>query len=91
MLLTGETRGYYSDYAQRPAQAVARALVAGFVYQGEPSAHRGGAPRGEPSAALPPTAFVNFLQNHDQIGNRAYGDRLGDAGAAPRPSRPRWR
>jgi hypothetical protein len=36
---------------------------------------RAGAP-GEPSAALPPTAFVNFLQNHDQIGNRALGDRL---------------
>src|SRR5690606_14174365 len=36
----------------------------------------GGRNRGEPSAHLPPTAFVNFLQNHDQIGNRAFGERL---------------
>jgi malto-oligosyltrehalose trehalohydrolase len=76
VLLTGETDGYYSDYAQRPAEAVARAVGGGFVYQGEASAHRGGVPRGEPTTALPPAAFVNFLQNHDQIGNRAYGDRL---------------
>jgi 1,4-alpha-glucan branching enzyme len=46
------------------------------VYQGEASTHRGGRPRGEPSGALAPIAFVNFLQNHDQIGNRALGDRL---------------
>ena len=39
-------------------------------------AHRNGEPRGTPSADLPPTAFVLFLQNHDQIGNRAFGDRL---------------
>ncbi len=55
---------------------IARALGSGFVYQGEASAHRGGQSRGEPSGALSPTAFVNFLQNHDQIGNRALGDRL---------------
>lgn len=82
VLLTGETGGYYGDYRERPAEAVARAVAAGFVYQGETSAHRGSVPRGEPTAALPPSAFVNFLQNHDQIGNRAYGERL-DALAAP--------
>ena len=76
VLLSGEERGYYCDYAHDPRRQVARALSSGFVYQGEPSAHRDGAPRGEPSGNLPPTAFVNFLQNHDQIGNRAYGDRL---------------
>src|SRR5690606_28704957 len=43
---------------------------------GEPSRHWGSRPRGEPSAHLPPAAFVNFLQNHDQIGNRAFGERL---------------
>ncbi|HEY1154508.1 MAG TPA: malto-oligosyltrehalose trehalohydrolase [Pseudolabrys sp.] len=75
VLLTGETGGYYGDYAQ-PASAIARALAEGFVYQGQPSAHRNGAARGEPSRMLPPTAFVNFLQNHDQIGNRARGERL---------------
>ncbi len=74
--LTGETQGYYSDYRRSPLRDVARALGSGFVYQGEASAHRGGQSRGEPSGRLAPTAFVNFLQNHDQIGNRALGDRL---------------
>ena len=76
VLLTGENEGYYRDYADRPAELLARSLREGFVYQGDPSGHRGGEPRGTPSADLPPTAFVLFLQNHDQIGNRAFGDRL---------------
>jgi maltooligosyltrehalose trehalohydrolase len=76
VLLTGEGHGYYSDYSKSPLKDIARSLASGFVYQGEPSGHRGGQARGEPSAALTPTAFVNFLQNHDQIGNRALGDRL---------------
>ena len=48
-----------------------------------------GEPRGTPSAHLPPTAFVLFLQNHDQIGNRAFGERLTHARATPRRSRRR--
>jgi 1,4-alpha-glucan branching enzyme len=75
-MLTGECEGYYADYADCAAKRLARALSQGFVYQGEPSAHRNGAPRGTPSADLAPTAFVLFLQNHDQIGNRALGERL---------------
>ncbi|WP_313621651.1 malto-oligosyltrehalose trehalohydrolase [Achromobacter sp.] len=75
-LLTGEDRGYYADYSVEPAQALARCLSEGWLYQGQPSAYRGGQPRGEPSADLPPTAFVLFLQNHDQTGNRARGERL---------------
>src|SRR3981189_1738725 len=76
VLLSGERHGYYSDYAHAPLRDIARALESGFIYQGEASAHRDGQLRGEPSGALTPTAFVNFLQNHDQIGNRALGDRL---------------
>jgi len=76
VLLTGEDHGYYRDYRRAPRNDIARALGSGFTYQGEPSAHRNGRPRGEPSEKLGPTAFVNFLQNHDQIGNRALGDRL---------------
>jgi malto-oligosyltrehalose trehalohydrolase len=76
VLLTGETFGYYRDYERSPLQDIARALASGFVYQGEASVHRDGQLRGEPSGELAPTAFVNFLQNHDQIGNRAFGDRL---------------
>ena len=76
VLLTGETQGYYRDYAKSPQQSIARALASGFVYQGEASSHRGGKSRGESTGKLAPTAFVNFLQNHDQIGNRPLGDRL---------------
>jgi malto-oligosyltrehalose trehalohydrolase len=75
LLLTGETHGYYADYLEQPRALLCRALAEGFAYQGEHSGHLG-APRGEPSAHLPPTAFINFLQNHDQVGNRAHGERL---------------
>ena len=83
VLLAGETHGYYGDYRRSPLKDIARALGSGFVYQGEVSEHRGGRSRGEPSGTLAPTAFVNFLQNHDQIGNRALGDRL-ERNADPR-------
>jgi malto-oligosyltrehalose trehalohydrolase len=73
--LTGEADSYYGDYADQPVSRVARTLAEGFDYQGGHSVHRGEA-RGEPSAHLPPTAFLTFLQNHDQIGNRALGERL---------------
>jgi maltooligosyltrehalose trehalohydrolase len=76
VLLTEEADGYYTDYAPDPLTGIERALKAGFIYQGEPSRHRDGRRRGEPSGKLPPVDFVNFLQNHDQIGNRALGDRL---------------
>jgi len=76
VLLTGEKTGYYQDYVPDPHTLLARILSSGFAYQGETSPHRGGRRRGEVSGALPPSAFVNFLQNHDQIGNRPLGDRL---------------
>jgi malto-oligosyltrehalose trehalohydrolase len=76
VLLTGEHESYYQDYKTDPAKQLARCLKEGFIYQGDPSAHRGGEPRGTPSANLSPTAFVLFLQNHDQVGNRAFGERL---------------
>jgi len=74
VLLTGEDAGYYRDYDA--GHHVARTLAEGFAYQGEPSPHREGKPRGELSGHLPPLAFVDFLQNHDQIGNRPLGERL---------------
>ena len=74
-LLTGERDHYYRDYADQPAEKLARMLSEGFVYQGESTITKN-EPRGEPSAHLPPSAFVLFLQNHDQIGNRAFGERL---------------
>jgi maltooligosyltrehalose trehalohydrolase len=74
-LLTGETDHYYRDYSDQPAEKLARCLAEGFVYQGERTITRD-EPRGESSAHLPSSAFVLFIQNHDQIGNRAFGDRL---------------
>jgi malto-oligosyltrehalose trehalohydrolase len=76
VLITGEKDGYYSDYAGNPARHLGRCLAEGFSFQGEPSAYRDGTPRGEPSRELPPSCFVSFLQNHDQVGNRAFGDRI---------------
>lgn len=76
VVLTGETSGYYGGYAGDPMRLFARCLGEGFAYQGEPSHYREGEARGEPSADLPPTAFVSFLQNHDQVGNRAFGERI---------------
>jgi malto-oligosyltrehalose trehalohydrolase len=76
VLLTDEDDGYYVDFATDAADKLARCLSEGFIYQGQASVFRKGEPRGEPSKDLPPTAFVSFLQNHDQIGNRAFGERL---------------
>jgi maltooligosyltrehalose trehalohydrolase len=76
VLLTGETHGYYRDFSETPAQKLARCLSEGFIYQGEGSPNHQGKARGKPSGHLPPIRFVSFLQNHDQIGNRAKGERL---------------
>jgi maltooligosyltrehalose trehalohydrolase len=71
---TGESVAYYEAYLGR-TELLGRALAEGFAFQGETMPYSG-KQRGEPSAALPPTAFVAFAQNHDQIGNRAFGQRL---------------
>ena len=73
VLLTGETAGYYADYTDAAAK-LARCLAEGFAFQGEVNFK--GEKRGQKSGHLPPSAFVIFLQNHDQIGNRAMGERL---------------
>ena len=75
--LTGEDSSYYGDFADAPVGRLGRCLAEGFAYQGEPSRHRGNR-RGEPSGDLSPGSFVAFLQNHDQVGNRAFGDRITD-------------
>ena len=76
VLITGETDGYYCDYSEQPIWHLGRCLAEGFDYQGERSRLRNNTPRGEPSRHLPPSCFVSFLQNHDQVGNRAYGERI---------------
>ncbi|HSD59810.1 MAG TPA: malto-oligosyltrehalose trehalohydrolase [Burkholderiales bacterium] len=76
VLTVGETDGYYADYAQDPVGRLGRCLTEGFAFQGEASPYRRGARRGEPSRHLPPSAFVAFVQTHDQVGNRAFGERV---------------
>ncbi len=76
VLCTGEADGYYMDYVDAPIRHLGRCLVEGFAYQGATSPYRDHAPRGEVSAHLPPQAFVSFLQCHDQVGNRPFGERI---------------
>lgn len=75
---THEAEGYYMDFAADAVPKLVRALAEGYVYQGEASEFWEGKARGVPSTHLPPTAFVNFIQNHDQVGNRAFSERLTD-------------
>ncbi len=84
VLVTGERDGYYADYADAPVARLGRCLAEGFAYQGEPSPYRDGARRGEMSKGLRPSAFVSFLQNHDQVGNRAFGERISRLGSPER-------
>lgn len=74
---TGENTGYYADFdnLEERSDKLARALSEGFAYQGEVKPHEG-MKRGEPSVGLPATAFVAYMQDHDQIGNRVKGDRI---------------
>jgi maltooligosyltrehalose trehalohydrolase len=69
-----EGSGYYAAYLG-DTEKLGKALAEGFAYQGDVMVYRGSS-RGEPSAHLPPAAFVSFIQNHDQVGNRAFGDRI---------------
>ncbi len=72
-LLTGERDGYYQDFGR--LDQVATAMQDGFVYTGQRSAYRRRR-HGSVSRGRPPSRFVVFAQNHDQVGNRTCGDRL---------------
>jgi maltooligosyltrehalose trehalohydrolase len=72
--VTGERERYYADFG--PVERVARAITDGFVLTGERSRFRG-KPFGMPAKHLPGERFVVFAQNHDQVGNRARGERIG--------------
>lgn len=79
--LTGETKEYYADYCEKFTQKsnayyLGRTLCEGFAYQGEKSYFDNNKPRGTISKNLSPTKFINFIQNHDQVGNRPFGERL---------------
>jgi maltooligosyltrehalose trehalohydrolase len=73
-LLTGERHGYYADFGA--LDQLAKAYTDGFVYDGNFSIYRG-RNRGTATRDIPGEQLVVFAQNHDQVGNRAWGDRLG--------------
>ncbi|SMQ68746.1 maltooligosyl trehalose hydrolase [Devosia lucknowensis] len=75
-LVTGEERQGYDDADVDPVADLEKALADGFVHDGEAEGESDGTTRGEPASRLPPEAFVSFVQNHDQIGNRADSKRL---------------
>ncbi|SHG29804.1 maltooligosyl trehalose hydrolase [Kaistia soli DSM 19436] len=78
VIATDQRSGYYRDFADETVEKARRVLAEGFAYQGEAVPRRGDIERGEPSAHLPPSAFVSFIQNHDQIGNQPDGRRLAE-------------
>ncbi|MGD9485695.1 malto-oligosyltrehalose trehalohydrolase [Streptomyces sp. TRM70308] len=74
--LTGEAQGYYADFARAPLAALAKTLTGAFFHDGTYSTFRG---RGHGAPVPPDTPahrFVGYAQTHDQVGNRALGDRL---------------
>jgi maltooligosyltrehalose trehalohydrolase len=71
-LLTGERAGYYADFGS--LGQLAKALRQAFVYDGCRSAHRRRR-HGRTPVGIPSTRFLGYLQNHDQVGNRATGER----------------
>ncbi|MGE0544564.1 MAG: malto-oligosyltrehalose trehalohydrolase, partial [Dehalococcoidia bacterium] len=80
--ITGDRQGYFGDF-EGTAPEIARTIQGGFLYQGQHSRRRDH-PRGTPVTDEPASAFVYCIQNHDQVGNRAMGERLAtlvDAGA----------
>jgi maltooligosyltrehalose trehalohydrolase len=70
----GDHEAYFSDYTGS-VDDIVRTLRQGWFYEGQESKNHGVA-RGTPADGLPPRAFVHCIQNHDQVGNRAFGDRL---------------
>jgi maltooligosyltrehalose trehalohydrolase len=79
VVATGCTDGYLHDYRGTPQELVS-ALERGFLYQGQLFAWQRNT-RGTPTHGFPPSAFVHFLENHDQVANFAFGERLTDLAA----------
>ena len=77
-LVTGEEKQGYQEADRDPIADLEKGLADGFVHDGEAEGESDGTTRGEPASRLPPDAFVSYVQNHDQIGNRADSKRLPD-------------
>jgi maltooligosyltrehalose trehalohydrolase len=80
-LTAGDREGYFADYSGSMGDVV-ETLRGGWFYRGQRSAFQG-APRGTPPEGIAPPGFVHCIQNHDQVGNRAFGDRLTESVPLP--------
>ncbi|MCZ7415957.1 MULTISPECIES: malto-oligosyltrehalose trehalohydrolase [unclassified Streptomyces] len=74
--LTAEAQGYYADFARDPVSALVKTLTGAFFHDGTYSGFRGRGHGAPVDTAAPAHRFVGYAQTHDQIGNRALGDRL---------------
>jgi maltooligosyltrehalose trehalohydrolase len=74
--LTGDSSGYYHDYGARPVDLLARSLTHGMLFEGSPRQPGGARDECIPAPPQPLAAMVNYAHNHDQVGNRAFGERL---------------
>ena len=74
--LTGDSNGYYNDYGDQPIELLARSLTHGFLWEGSKRTPEGARLDLRAAPAQPLGAMVNFLNNHDQSGNRAFGERM---------------
>lgn len=72
--VTGNREAYYTDYGGTPQEFVSAAKY-GYLFQGQPYVWQE-APRGEPTFGSAPEAFVSFIENHDQVANTAFGERV---------------
>jgi maltooligosyltrehalose trehalohydrolase len=76
--LTGETQRYYHDYGAGTMDLLARCFTHGMIFEGSKRREGGAREVVEPAPAQPLSALVNFAHNHDQVGNRARGERLSE-------------
>jgi maltooligosyltrehalose trehalohydrolase len=80
-LVTGEDNGYYADFGT--IEQLARAIKHAFVYEGQYAPGRKRC-HGKPTRGIPRSRFLGYIQTHDQVGNRAKGDRIGHLASAER-------
>jgi maltooligosyltrehalose trehalohydrolase len=73
-ILAGDRDGYFADFAGS-TRDLAATIQRGWLFAGQRSVYFGG-PRGTDPSGIPLFRFVHFVQNHDQVGNRAQGERL---------------
>jgi malto-oligosyltrehalose trehalohydrolase len=76
VIATGEKVGHYRTFSTDLTEKLAKTLTEGFIFPNRGAGSDSGILEPESNIALPPASFINFLQNHDQIGNRAFGERL---------------